>query len=180
VVARADTPVRVLHELTSTGAVGRKLTVGQVLTDIDHTTTAQGAVLYGLIAAFGLLIAAASVVSATVEQRQERRVEAASLRVVGVEAGDVASGYRVEAESLGAAVAVVAGLAVWIGCSALLPVLPLVEPGRFGLLFDATPRGDLVAGLAVVAGTFVTLVIFLGFRLVGRSSPPSLLRAEDR
>jgi putative ABC transport system permease protein len=180
VIARADTPVRVLHELMSTGAVGRKLTFGQVLADIERTRTAQGAVLYGLIAVFGLLIAAASVVSSTVEQRQERRVEAASLRVVGVDVGDVAGGYRAEAEGLGAAVAVVAGVAVWIGCRALLPVLPLVEPGRFGLPFDATPRGDLVAGLAVVAGTFVTLVIFLGFRLVGRSSPPSLLRAEDR
>ncbi|MEP6525760.1 MAG: FtsX-like permease family protein [Nocardioidaceae bacterium] len=180
VVARADTPVRVLHELSSTGAVGRKLTFGQVLTDIDRTRTAQGAVLYGLIAVFGLLIAAISVASSTVEQRRERRVEAASLRVVGVDVADVAGGYRAEAEGLGAAVTVVAGVAVWIGCRALLPVLPLVEPGRFGLLFDATPRGDLVAGLAVAAGTFVTLVIFLGFRLVGRSSPPSVLRAEDR
>jgi hypothetical protein len=180
VVARADTPAPVLHELMSTGAVGKRLTVAQALADIERTSTAHGATLYGIIAVFGLLIAAVSVVSATVEQRQERRVEAASLRVIGVEVGDMAGGYRAEAGSLGASVAVVAALAVWIGCSALLPVLPLVEPGRFGLLFDATPRGNLVAGLAVVAGTFVTLVIFLSFRLVGRSSPPSLLRTEDR
>jgi len=136
--------------------------------------------LYALIAVFGLLIAAVSLVSSTAEQRRERRSEAASLRVVGVGVGDVAGSHRAEAAVLGTAVIVVAGVAVWIGCRALLDVLPLVVPGEFGLLLDATPRLGLVAGLAFGAGLFVALVVFLSFRFVARSSPPSMLSDEAR
>ena len=178
VVARADTPGQVLQALTATGAVGQKVTVEQTLASIRHRGTAEGTLLFALIAIFGLLIAAVSVVSATAVQRRARRREAASLRVVGVDGAAVTRGYRGEAEVLGAAVAVVAGLAVWIGCHALLSVLPLVGRGEFELPFHATPRAGLVVGLAVVAGAFVALVIFSGLRLVGRSSPPILLRED--
>lgn len=180
VVARADTPADVLDRLMATGAVESTLTVEEALADIRRSGNAQASALYALIAVFGLLIAAVSVVSSTVEQRRQRRGEAASLRVVGVDTGDVTRGYRTEAEVLGAAVTVVAGVAVWFGCRALLGVLPLVDPGEFGLTFDATPKTALVASLSVVAGAFVALVVFFGFRLVGRSSPPSMLRDDYR
>ena len=178
VVARADTPPPVLRDLMATGAVGRRDTVQQTLTRIEQSPTAQRNALYALIAGFGLLIAAVSVVSSTARQRRERRNEAASLRAAGVDIGAVAWGYRVEAAALGAAVSVVAGVATWIGCRALLDVLPLVNPGQFGLLFDATPRVDLISAIAVLAGAFVSVVVFWDFRLVGRSSPPSMLRDE--
>lgn len=180
VVARADTPAAVLQKLRATGAAERQHTVEQALADIQRSGTAQGTRLFTLIAVFGLLLAAVSVVSSTAEQRRARRREAASLRVVGVDAGEVTRGYRGEAGLLGAAVAVVAAASVWIGCRALLDVLPLVQPGQFGLPFDATPRVDLVGGLAAVAGIFVALVVFWGLRVVGRSSPPSLLRDESQ
>jgi hypothetical protein len=179
VVARADTPASIFQRLDSTGAVGRRITVGQTLSTIRRSGTAPGTQLYALVAVFGLLIAGVSVVSCTAEQRRRRRTEAAALRVVYVDADTLARGYRGEAEVLGAAVTVVTSVAVWIACRALLGVLPLVAPGRFGLLFDARPRVGLVAGLAVVAGMFVTLVMLLSLRAVGRSSPPSTLRGED-
>jgi len=180
VVARADTPAQVLDDLRGTGAVGRQTTVEQAVADIQRGPRARGSTLYALIAVFGLLIAAVSLVSSTAEQRRERRSEAASLRVVGVGVGDVAGSHRAEAAVLGTAVIVVAGVAVWIGCRALLDVLPLVVPGEFGLLLDATPRLGLVAGLAFGAGLFVALVVFLSFRFVARSSPPSMLSDEAR
>jgi FtsX-like permease family len=178
IVARADTPPAVLRRLRATGAVGARRTVAQTLAAIQRSGTAQATTLYALVAAFGLAIAAVAVVSATVEQRRSRRLEAASLRVVGVEIEEVAGAYRNEAAVLGAAVAVVAGAAVWLGCQELLGVLPLADPGQFGLPFDATPAAGVVAGLALVAGAFVALVVFAGLRLVGRSSPPILLREE--
>ncbi len=178
VVARADTPTPVLTELEASGAVGKERLVSQALEEISRGDTAQGTLLYMLIAGFCLVIAALSVVSAVGEQRRARRREAAALRVVGVGSETVAQGYRGEAEALGIAVAAVAAGAVWVGCRALLDVLPLVDTGEFGLLFDPAPRLGLVAGIAVGAGLGVALVVFLGLRLVGQSSPPRLLREE--
>ncbi|MGI8614450.1 MAG: FtsX-like permease family protein [Nocardioidaceae bacterium] len=180
VVARADTPATVVQKLTATGALGATVTVGHTLAEIERGRTARATPLYSLIAVFGLLIAAINVVSSISEQRPERRSEAASLRLVGIDVADVDGSYRGEARALGAAVTVVAAVAVWIACRALLGVLPLVAPGEFGLPFDATPRLGLVAALAALAGGYVALVVFLGFRLIGHSARPSMLRAEDR
>jgi putative ABC transport system permease protein len=178
VVARADTPAAVLQRLRATGGVGVKRTVAQTLARIQRSGTAQATTLYALVAVFGLAIAAVAVVSATAEQRRRRRHEAASLRVVGIDIGEVARAYRSEAAVLGAAVAVVAGAATWLGCRELLGVLPLVDPGQFGLPFDPTPPVGVVTGLALLSGALVALVVFVGLRLVGRSSPPILLREE--
>jgi FtsX-like permease family len=181
VVARADTPPRVLRKLAATGAVAGRHTVQQALAVSQRSETGRRtAALYALIAVFGLLIAAVSVVSSTAAQRRQRRTEAASLRTVGVDSTEVARGYRVEAATLGVAVTVVAAVATWIACRALLAYLPLVHPGQFGLLFDATPRADLAAAVAVLAGLMLALVVFADFRLVGRASPPSTLRDENR
>jgi predicted lysophospholipase L1 biosynthesis ABC-type transport system permease subunit len=178
IAARVDTPKAVLAKLTATGAVSRQRLVSDTLARIRRSGTAQGTLLYTLIAGFGLLIAALSVVAAVTEQRSERRREAASLRAVGVTSDTVTAGYRGEAGVLGIAVLIAGGAAVWFGCQALLGVLPLVDPGQFGLPFDAAPRLSLVASLAGAAGLLVSLGVFLGLRLVGRSSPPSMLREE--
>jgi hypothetical protein len=180
VVARADTPPSVLAKLRATGATTKSRTVAQTLDSIERTGTATGTRLYLLIALFALLIAAVSVVAATAGQRGERRTEAAALRVAGVGAGEIARGYRGEAQALGLGVAVASGLAVWVGCRALLAALPLVDPGEFGLVFDVTPDARVVTALAVAAGLFVALVVFGSFRRIGRSSPPRLLREGDR
>lgn len=178
VVARADTPPAVLGALHDTGAVGKQQTVTDTTAQIRKGDAAQSTLLYTLIAAFGVLIALLSLVSAVAGQRPERRTEAASLRLVGVDSRAVDAGYREEAQALGVAVGVVAGVAVWLAGSALLGVLPLVNPGRFGLPFDPAPPGWLVIGIALTAGMAVALVLFFGFRRVGRSAAPRLLREE--
>jgi putative ABC transport system permease protein len=180
VIARSDTPPGVLRKLAATGVVGARHTVQQTLANIQHSYTGRRTALYVLIAVFGLLIAAVAVVSSTAGQRRERRTEAASLRTIGVGEREVDRGYRVEAATLGVAVTVVAAVATWVGCRALLAYLPLVQPGQFGLSFDATPRADLAAAIAVLSGAFLALIVFADFRLLGRSSPPSTLRDENR
>ena len=112
------------------------------------------------------------------EQRRERRTEAASLRAVGVRARVVADSYRGEAATLALATALASALTIWLGCRALLPALPLVDPGDFGLPFNPTPQIRLVVGLGLVAGMCVAVVVFLAFRHIGRSSPPRLLRED--
>jgi hypothetical protein len=179
VVARADTPPAVLDRLTATGVVAKKRTVGEVLAGTGRETSDDLA-LYAIIAGFGLLIAAVAVLAGTAAQGPARRREAASLRVIGVDAAEISSGYRCEAALLGAVVTVVSGLAVWLACRALLSVLPLVDPGQFGLLFDAPTSIGLVASLAVGVGLSVASVVWLRLRRVARSSPPNLLRGEDR
>ncbi len=179
ILARADTPASVVDRLRATGIVEAERTYPQALAAVERSTAAEGTRLFAIVAVFGLLIAAVSTASGVLEQRRLRRDEAASLRVVGVGTGVVATAYRREAFALGAGVAVVGGLMLWLACRLLLGVLPLVHPGEFGLLFDAAPPLTIVAGLAVAAGAFVALTVYLGLSAVARTSPPSLLR-EDR
>jgi hypothetical protein len=180
VVARGDTPPDVLRRLLATGAVGEKRTVTAVLHRIESDDAAVGVRLYLLLAVLGLLVCAVSVLASVTEQRRERRGEAAALRSAGVRAASLARSYREEAAWLGAAVAVAGLAAAWVGCRAVLAVLPLVESGRFDLRFDATPRLDVLAGVAVGAGSFVAVAVFLALRMVAASSPPDRLREEAR
>jgi hypothetical protein len=180
VVARSDTPPDVVRRLEATGVVGEKRTVTAVLRRIESDDAAVGVRLYLLLAVLGLLVCAVSVLASVTEQRRERRGEAAALRSAGVRAASLARSYREEAAWLGAAVAVAGLAAAWVGCRAVLAVLPLVEGGRFDLGFDATPRLDVLAGVAVGAGSFVALAVFLSLRMVAASSPPDRLREEAR
>jgi putative ABC transport system permease protein len=180
VVARSDTPPAVLRRLQATGVVGEKRTVTAVRNRIEADDAAVGVRLYLLLAVLGLLVCAVSVLASVTEQRRERRGEAAALRSAGVRAASLARSYREEAAWLGAAVAVAGLVAAWVGCRAVLAVLPLVESGRFDLGFDATPRLDVLAGVAVGAGSFVAVAVFLALRMVAASSPPDRLREEAR
>jgi hypothetical protein len=180
VVARSDTPPDLLRKLEGTGVVGEKRTVTAVLHRIESDDAAVGVRLYLLLAVLGLLVCAVSVLASVTEQRRERRGEAAALRSAGVRAASLARSYREEAAWLGAAVAVAGLVAAWLGCRAVLAVLPLVESGRFDLGFDATPRLDVLAGVAVGAGSFVAVAVFLALRMVAASSPPDRLREEAR
>jgi hypothetical protein len=180
VVARSDTPPAVLRTLQATGVVGAERTWGEALDRIDGDGAALGVRLYLLVAAFSLLVCAVSVVSSVTGQRRERALEAAALRSVGVDAGNLARSYREEALWLGVAVGCVGLVGAWVGCRALLAVLPLVDGGRFGLGFDSTPRVDVLAAVAIAAGGFVAGVVVLALRLVAASSPPDRLREEAR
>jgi putative ABC transport system permease protein len=180
VVARSDTPPAVLRTLRATGVVGAKRTWGAALERIDRDNAALGVRLYLLVAAFGLLVCAISVVASVTGQRRERTLEAAALRSVGVDAANLARSYRAEAVWLAAAVGCVGLVGAWVGCRALLAVLPLVDSGRFGLGFDSTPRVDVLAAVAIAAGGFVAVVVVLALRLVAASSPPDRLREEAR
>ena len=180
VVARSDTPPAVLRRLQATGVVGVQRTVTSVRDRIETDDAAVGVRLYLLLAVLGLLVCAVSVLASVTEQRRERRGEAAALRSAGVRAASLARSYREEAAWLGVAVAVTGLVAAWVGCRAVLAVLPLVESGRFDLGFDATPRLDVLAGVAVGAGSFVAVAVFLALRMVAASSPPDRLREEAR
>jgi ABC-type antimicrobial peptide transport system permease subunit len=160
--------------------VGAERTWGEALDRIDGDGAALGVRLYLLVAAFSLLVCAVSVVASVTGQRRERALEAAALRSVGVDAGNLASSYREEALWLGVAVGCVGLVGAWVGCRALLAVLPLVDGGRFGLGFDSTPRVDVLAAVAIAAGGFVAGVVVLALRLVAASSPPDRLREEAR
>jgi putative ABC transport system permease protein len=180
VVARRDTPPQVLRRLEATGAVGDKRTVAAVLDRIEADDAAVGVRLYLLLAVLGLLVCAVSVLASVAEQRRERRGEAAALRSAGVRPASLTRSYLEEATWLGAAVAIVGLVAAWVGCRAVLAVLPLVESGRFELGFDSTPRLGVLAGVSVGAGVFVALAVFLALRMVAASSPPDRLREGAR
>jgi len=179
VVARADTPSTVLEDLKATGVTTGIRTVDQTLDRISRTETAKGTRLYLLIALFTLLLALVTVTSSVMEQRRDRRSEAASLRVIGVRPGQIAGGYRDEAWTLGVAAALTSWLAIWIACLSLLAALPLVQPGEFGLPFDPAPDRTVSLWLGAASGLFVALTVFMGFRRIGRTSPPRMLREES-
>jgi hypothetical protein len=178
VVARSGTPPAVITRLRQTGAVGAGHTLEQARVQVDRAGAARGTVLYLWVALFCLLVAAISVVSTVTNQRQERVVEAASLRLVGIGSAEIRRAHRDESLILGVVVLAIAAAGGWACCRALLDVLPLADPGAFGVPFDAHPPATAVLGLAAVAGLFVGAANFLGLRTVARSAPPQLLREE--
>jgi putative ABC transport system permease protein len=180
IVARSDTPPAILKRLAATGAVATKSTVSSRLERIRRSGSADGIRLYALIAGFGVLICGVSVVSSTLGQGHARRTEAASLRVVGVSVRALRRSYRIEAGWLGAAVAVIALAASWICCSAVLVALPLIDSGRFGLGFDATPPIALLTGFALGAGIAFAAAVAVTLQPVAAAATPSRLRDADR
>jgi FtsX-like permease family len=178
VVARSDTPAAVIAALRATHAVGPPTTYQRVVHRLERTAEAQGTRLYLLVAIFAALIALVSIASALAQQTRERRVEAASLRSVGVRPSQVSGAYGREGALLAGATFVGTTLTAWVACRALLPALPLVPDVAFVPAMDATPRIPLLTLSAVVAGVVVGLLTYLTFRRLGRGSPPRILREE--
>jgi hypothetical protein len=178
VIARADTPARVITALRSTHTVGRPTTYDQVRERLGQTPRAQGTRLYVLVAGFAALIALVAIASALTQQIQERRREAASLRSVGVRPKAVAGAYRREALVLAGTTFVGTTLAAWTACRALLPALPLVSGWEFAPALDATPRVSFITVSALVSGLVVGAVTFLAFRRVSRAAAPRILRED--
>lgn len=178
ILARADTPASVIAALRSTGAVGPPTTYDAELTRLDESPGALGTRLYLLIAAFAALIALVGLAAAVAQQRQERRLEAASLRSVGVRAAQIGGAYRREAVVLAVATLIGTSVAAWTCCAVLLGALPLVSGWAFAPPLNVSPQLDWISLTAVAGGVAVALASYLAFRRIGRSSAPRLLRED--
>ena len=178
VLARADTPASVLAALRATGAVGAPTTYADALAHLSSSPRAEGTRLYTLVAVFAVLIALVTLASTVAQQTVERRLEAASLRSVGVPRSAIRDGFRREAGLLAAVTFVATLVGSWVTGVALLPALPLVSGWAFAPPLDATPRLVLIAACALVAAALVAASIFLAFRSVRGSSQPRDLRED--
>jgi len=178
ILSRADTPASVIDALRATSAVGAPTTYSEMLSRLGRAPRAEGTRLYALTAAFAALIALVSIASSVAQQVRERRVEAASLRSVGIDATTIVSAYRREALVLAGAAFAGTGAAAWLSCWALLPALPLVSGWVFAPPLDLTPDPLLIGPTALVAAATVAAVTYAAVRGIGRSAPPRLLRED--
>lgn len=178
VLARADTPPSVLAALRATHAVGPPTTYDALLARLDESPRAQGTRLYALIAVFAGLIALVSIASTVAQQRRERRVEAASLRSVGVGSTTILAAYRREVLVVAGAALAGTAAAAWLSCSLLLAALPLVSGWAFAPALDVTPDMGLIVRTALVAGAAVAVITYAALHGIGRSAPPRLLRED--
>lgn len=176
VIARADTPAKVLAALQATGSVGRPTTYQQQVDRLADTPRAQGTRLYALVALLAALIALIGMASAAAQQVRERRSEAASLRSVGVRSRSIGRAYRTEALLLAVGAAIGTAVAGWLAAWIMLPALPLTSAVPHVPTLDASPHTSIVVATAVAAGIAVALVVYAAFRRVARTARPRLLR----
>ncbi len=178
VLARADTPPTVLAALEATKAVRPPTTYAAMLGQLERTPRAEGTRLYLLLAGLAGLIALVSVTASAAQQVRERRLEAASLRTVGINAAVVLAAYRREALLLAAATFAGTAVGAWISCLVLLRALPLVSGWAFAPPPDVDPNPLIIGPTALAAAAAVAVVAYVALRGVGRSSPPRLLRED--
>lgn len=178
VLARADTPSKVIAALRRTGAIGSPTTYAAELARLDRTPRAQGTRLYLVVAGFAALIALVGAAAAAAQQVGERRSEAASLRSVGVLVRKITGAYRREALLLAVATAAGTAVAAWVTCRVLLPALPLVSGWAFAPPLDAAPDLRWILTAAAAAGGVVAFVVWLAFHRVARTARPRLLRED--
>lgn len=178
VLARADTPPKVVAALRSTGSVASPRTYDGALHRLAATPRAQGTRLYLVIALFSALIALVSLASAVAQQRPERKREAAGLRVVGVPTRLINGAYHRETVLLAAAAFLGTCVASYLACRALLPALPLVSGWLFAPPLDASPRLVTILVTAIVCGGVVAGLTYAAFRRIGRSAAPRMLRED--
>ncbi len=178
ILGRSDTPAAVLHDLEATGQVSKQLTFSDAMTR-STATEAQVVRLYGLMSAFAALIALLCLLTSVRAQRADRRQEAACLRVAGVGTRSISNAQGVEAFILAALAFVAVVFAGWLASTVSLGSLALVPSSEFlpVLRADARPTEFLV--VAAAAAVLVGGVTYVAFSAVARSSPPSMLRAED-
>lgn len=178
VLARDDTPTAVVAALRSSGSVASPHTYDGTLQRLASTPRAQGTRLYLVIAFFSALIALVSLASAVVQQRPERRREAAGLRVVGVPTRLINGAYHRETALLAAAAFLGTCVASYLACRALLPALPLVSGWLFAPPLDASPRVVTILATALACAAGVAALTYLAFRRIGRSAAPRMLRED--
>ncbi len=180
VVARADTPGSVLHDLQSTGVVSGKRSYAATLDAAKRRADVQGVRLYTLLSLFAMAIAVVGLAAAVSGQRDERRREAASLRVSGVPARQIAAAHRVEATWLAICASIVVAGTGWLATRVAVPGLALVPQTPYSPRLHGDPRLVSLLVVAVGAGLLVGVVTYAVNRGVARRSPPSMLRDEVR
>ena len=180
VVARADTPRSVLRELESSGVVSTPRTFATTLEGAQRRADVQGVRLYTLLSLFAVAIAVVGLVAAVAGQRDERRREAAGLRVSGVAARHIVAAYRVEAGWLAISTVIVVAAAGWLATRVAVPGLALVPQTTYSPALHGEPRLLSLLAVAAAAGLLLGVVTYLVNRGVARRSPPSLLRDEAR
>jgi hypothetical protein len=178
IVARPDTPASVTARLRATGAVEGMHTLEGTRARIDQAGTARRTALYLLVAAFCMVVAAVSVVSGVSTARRGRALEAAALRVSGVDTATLRRSSLYESSALAVIVLVAALAGASVCCRALLGVLPLTDLSEHGIPFDAHPPLGALALLATVAAVAFGGATFLGVRTVADASPPRTLRED--
>ncbi len=129
-----------------------------------------------LMSLFAGLIAGISLVGSVLAQRRDRRDEAASLRVCGVRVSSITTAHAVEAAVLALTAFISVGLAGWAASAASLDALSLLPRSRYLPLMGGPTDVTGVVAVAAAAGVLVGAVTYAGYRSVGRTSPPSLLR----
>jgi hypothetical protein len=177
VLARSDTPDRVLDRLTAeTGQ--RPQTLAQVRRD---TVAGSGAVqgrVYLLMAGFCLVAALLVVAAAVARQRSAWRRDAAALRVLGVRPAQVLRAGLVEVAALAVAAVAATVAGALVAVDLLLPNLDLVTVPEHAVPLTS---GVAVAPLALAAVAVAAIVLLVGGRGRGAraaSSRPAILREE--
>lgn len=178
VVARSDTPHSVLDALAATGVTGRARTFDATLAAAQRRPAVQGVRLYILMSVFAAVIAVVGLASAVSGQRDERRREAASLRVTGVRTRHIRSAHRREAWWLAASAGVAVAVTGWVAARVTLGGLGLVPETTYSPLLQGSPHLTTIVVVAVGSGVLVGLITLGVNRRVARSSPPSLLRDD--
>ncbi|MGA9345152.1 MAG: FtsX-like permease family protein [Nocardioidaceae bacterium] len=180
ILARADTPGSVLRELQGSGVVGAPRDYVTTLDAAARRADVQGVRLHTLLSLFAMAIGLVGLAAAVTGQRDERRREAASLRLSGVTAEHIAAAYRVEAGWLAISTFVVVAATGWLATRVAVPGLALVPQTPYSPALHGEPRPVSLLVVAAGAGLMVGVVTYLVNRGVARRSPPSMLRDEVR
>jgi ABC-type lipoprotein release transport system permease subunit len=179
VVARADTPARVLAVLHRDGG-GNPTTYAAVADRIDRTPEARSDSLALLVAIGVGLVALTHLLAWLAGQAGRRRTEVAGLRSAGVGPGPVRRAYLAEAAILAGIVLVAAGV------TAVLTTVPLLEPMRLvggwtqGPELHPSIRPLTLASVVIGAAAVTVVVCAVAFTRFGRDARPSALRAAER
>ena len=179
VVARADTPARVLARLRKDGG-GKPTTYASVADRLDATPAARADSLALLVAIGVGLVALTHLLAWLAGQLGRRRAEVAGLRAAGIGPRAVRRAYVVEAVLLSVIVLVTAAIAAAATTVPLLKPIQLVggwsQAPRLHLALQPITLATVVIGVALFTATLCALV----FTRFGRAARPAALRSADR
>jgi hypothetical protein len=179
VVARADTPVDVMHRLAADGG-GKPTTYTTVADKLDHTPQARADVLALLVAVGVGLVALTHLLAWLVGQAGRRSAEVAGLRTAGIRPRTVRRAYVVEALILASVVLVTAAVASVATTIPLLKPMQLVGGWTQAPILHPEIRPMTLAVVVVSVAAATALLCVVVFARFGRAARPSALRSADR